>query len=288
MRARQGLAGRRRGRGQERPGARVPLIAGNWKMNSSHLEAIALVQKLAFTLTSKDFDAVGIAVLPPFTALRSVQTLVDGDRLSITYGAQDVSAHDPGAYTGEVSASMLASLGCTYVVAGHSERRRYHSEDDSQVNAKLKAALRHDLTPILCVGEDLDVRRQGRHIEHTLGQLDGSLRGLAAEQVGSMVVAYEPVWAIGTGEVATPGDAQESCAAIRERICSVYGGEAGHSLRILYGGSVKSGNIAPSWVHYIAPPTPVRRLARRSGSTSAVRGHPEATRAGLPALTPKQ
>jgi len=214
-------------------------------MNGSHLEAIALVQKLAFTLNDKDFDATDVAVLPPFTALRSVQTLIDGDRLRIAYGAQDVSAHDEGAYTGEVSASMLASLGCAYVVTGHSERRMYHSEDDGQVNAKVTAALRHGVTPILCVGEDLEVRRQGRHIEHTLGQLDGSLHGVPAEQVASMVVAYEPVWAIGTGEVATPDDAQEVCAAIRERVCSVHGSETGRSLRILYGGSVKSGNIAP-------------------------------------------
>jgi triosephosphate isomerase len=245
VRARQEPAGRRAQRGQGRQGARFPLIAGNWKMHGSHLEAIALVQKLAFTLTDRDFGAADVAVLPPFTALRSVQTLVDGDRLRIAYGAQDVSAHDDGAYTGEVSASMLASLGCTYVVTGHSERRRYHCEDDGLVNAKVKAALRHGLTPILCLGEDLDVRRQGRHIEHTLGQLGGSLQGVPAEQVASMVVAYEPVWAIGTGEVATPDDAQETCAAIRERVCSVYGGEAGNSLRILYGGSVKSSNIAP-------------------------------------------
>lgn len=224
---------------------RFPLIAGNWKMNGNHFEAIALVQKLAFTLNDKDFDAADVAVLPPFTALRSVQTLIDGDRLRIAYGAQDLSAHDKGAYTGEVSAAMLAKLGCSYAVAGHSERRRYHAEDDALVNAKVKAAQQHGITPILCVGEDLDVRKAGRHLEYTLGQLDGSLRGVPAEQIAEMVVAYEPVWAIGTGEVATPDDAQETCAAIRERVSAVHGGETGASLRILYGGSVKSDNIAP-------------------------------------------
>jgi triosephosphate isomerase (TIM) len=232
-----------RGRAERKQG--LPLIAGNWKMHGNHLEAIALVQKLAFTLSGKDFDAVEVAVLPPFTALRSVQTLIEGDRLRIGYGAQDVSAHDQGAYTGEVSASMLAKLGCDYVLAGHSERRRYHCEDDALVNAKVKAALSYGITPILCVGEDLEVRRQGRQIEHTLAQVDGSLDGIPAEQVAGLVIAYEPVWAIGTGEVATPEDAQEACAAIKERISAVHGRTAVDSLRILYGGSVKHDNIAP-------------------------------------------
>jgi triosephosphate isomerase (TIM) len=224
--------------------ARMPLIAGNWKMNGNHLEAIALVQKLAFTLTDKDFGAVDVVVLPPFTALRSVQTLVLGDRLRIGYGAQDVSPHDPGAYTGDISASMLVKLGCGYVLAGHSERRRYHGEDDALINAKVKALLRAELTPILCVGEDLEVRREGRQLAHCLAQVDGGLAGVRAGQVAGTVVAYEPVWAIGTGEVATPEDAQQVCAAIRARISEVHGGETAASVRILYGGSVKSDNIA--------------------------------------------
>jgi triosephosphate isomerase len=228
-----------------RKSGRMPLIAGNWKMNNNHLEAIALVQKLAFALNNKDFEAAEVAVLPPFTALRSVQTLVDGDRLSITYGAQDLSAHEKGAYTGEVSGGMLAKLGCTYAVVGHSERRQYHHEDDALVNAKVKAALAAGLVPILCVGEALETRRAGDHLPHCLGQLDGALRGVAAEKVMEMAIAYEPVWAIGTGEVATPQDAQEVCGAIRERISAGHGAEAAARVRILYGGSVKSDNIAP-------------------------------------------
>jgi triosephosphate isomerase (TIM) len=223
----------------------LPLIAGNWKMHENHLEAIALVQKLAFTLSAKDFDAVDVAVLPPFTSLRSVQTLVEGDRLRISYGAQDVSAHAAGAYTGEVSAAMLAKLGCDYVVVGHSERRRYHHESNALVNAKAKAALGAEITPIVCVGEDLEVRREDRHLEHNLKQVTESLDGIPAEQVAGLVIAYEPIWAIGTGEVATPEDAQQCCAAIRESVSAVHGRETADSLRILYGGSVKADNIAP-------------------------------------------
>jgi triosephosphate isomerase (TIM) len=222
--------------------SRVPLIAGNWKLHNNHFEALALVQKLAFSLAGKDYDAVEVAVLPPFTALRSVQTLVDGDKLRIRYGAQDISAHDKGAYTGEVSGPMLAKLGCSYAVVGHSERRQYHHEDDALVNAKAKAALRAGITPIVCVGEDLAVRQAGEHLSHTLAQLDGALTGLPT--VKGLVIAYEPVWAIGTGEVAEPADAQEVAAAIRARVSAVHGGEAGENVRILYGGSVKSGNIA--------------------------------------------
>ena len=179
--------------------SRTPLMAGNWKMNLNHLEAIAHVQKLAFALTDKDFAAVEVAVIPPFTALRSVQTLVEGDKLKIKYGAQDVSAHDDGAYTGEVSGPMLAKLKCSYVVVGHSERRQYHREDEEIVNAKVTAAFRNGLTPILCVGEGLDVRRAGRQVEHTLAQVDGALKDIPAEQAATLVIAYEPVWAIGTG-----------------------------------------------------------------------------------------
>ena len=224
---------------------RFPLMAGNWKMHGNHLEAIALVQKLAFTLTDKDFDAVDVAVLPPFTALRSVQTLIDGDKLRIRYGAQDLSGHDSGAYTGDISGPMLAKLGCDYVLAGHSERRQYHAESDEVVNAKVQAALRSELTPILCVGESLEVRQAGQHVGFILGQLDRSLKGIPAAAVAGMVVAYEPVWAIGTGEVATPEDAQEAAAAIRSRLSDVHDAETAGRVRILYGGSVKPGSIAP-------------------------------------------
>jgi triosephosphate isomerase (TIM) len=224
---------------------KLPLMAGNWKMNCNHFEAIALVQKLAFTLTPKDFAAVEVVVLPPFTDLRSVQTLVAGDKLQIGYGAQDLSPYPKGAYTGDISGPMLAKLGCSYVLAGHSERRQYHHEDDALVNAKVRAALANSVTPVLCVGESLDVRQAGGHVEFVLGQLKGSLAKVPAEQVASAVIAYEPVWAIGTGEVASPEDAQAMCAAIRERISATHGAETGAGVRILYGGSVKSDNIAP-------------------------------------------
>lgn len=222
---------------------RKPLVAGNWKLHNNHLEAIALTQKLAFTLTRKDFAATDVAVLPPFTALRSVQTLVGADKLPLGYGAQDISQHDEGAYTGEISGRMLAKLGCGYALAGHSERRRYHGEDDEVVSGKVRAALRSGIVPILCVGETLEIREAGGHIGHTVGQLDGSLDGVTREQAAGVVVAYEPVWAIGTGEVATPEDAQEMCAAIRERLSAVHG-HAAASVRILYGGSVKADNMA--------------------------------------------
>jgi triosephosphate isomerase (TIM) len=225
--------------------SRRPLMAGNWKMNLNHLEAIALVQKLAFSLTDEDFDAVDVTVLPPFTHIRSVQTLVDGDKLRLRYGAQDLSEHDDGAYTGDVSGAMLAKLGCSYVVVGHSERRQFHAEDDALVNRKVKASFRHDLVPIVCIGEGLDVRQQGRHVEYTLSQLDGALSGVIPDQAAVLVLAYEPVWAIGTGEVATPEDAQEVCAAIRRRLGELYSAELADSVRVLYGGSVKAGNIGP-------------------------------------------
>ncbi|GAB3023431.1 triosephosphate isomerase [Nocardioides flavus (ex Wang et al. 2016)] len=225
--------------------ARTPLMAGNWKANLNHQEAVVLVQKLAWTLADKrhDYGKVEVVVVPPFTDLRSVQTLVDGDRLSIRYGAQDVSVHDGGAYTGEITAGMLSKLGCSYVVVGHSERRMYHNESDELVNAKAHQALHGGMTPIVCVGEGLDTRQAGEHVPFTLSQVDGSLDGFTAEQVAGLVVAYEPVWAIGTGEVATPDDAQEVCSAIRERVREVHGDGAADGLRILYGGSVKAANV---------------------------------------------
>ncbi|MGI5140855.1 MULTISPECIES: triose-phosphate isomerase [unclassified Streptomyces] len=219
-------------------------MAGNWKMNLNHLEAIAHVQKLAFALADKDYEAVEVAVLPPFTDLRSVQTLVDGDKLKIKYGSQDLSAHDSGAYTGEISGAMLAKLKCTYVVVGHSERRQYHHETDEIVNAKAKAAFKHGLTPILCVGEELGVREAGNHVAHTLSQVEGGLKDLPAEQAESIVIAYEPVWAIGTGKVCGAEDAQEVCASIRGKIAGLYSQDVADKVRIQYGGSVKSGNVA--------------------------------------------
>lgn len=226
--------------------ARLPLMAGNWKMNLNHVEAVGLVQKLAWTLQDKKHDLTKseVVVLPPFTGLRTVQTLVEADRLDIKYGAQDVSPHDDGAYTGDISTSMLTKLNCSYVVVGHSERRQYHHEDDSIVNAKAKKALAAGITPIICVGEALDVRQAGDQVPYTIGQVDGSLAGFSAEDVTKSVIAYEPVWAIGTGEVATPADAQEVCGAIRARLAEQFGQEAADQVRILYGGSVKGSNVA--------------------------------------------
>jgi triosephosphate isomerase (TIM) len=223
---------------------RTPLMAGNWKMNLNHLEAIGLVQKLGFTLDDKDHDAVEVVVLPPFTDLRSVQTLVDGDRLRIGYGAQDLSPHDSGAHTGDIGGPMLAKLGCSYVTVGHSERRADHGETDEVVQSKVAAAYRNGITPILCVGEPLEVRRDGRQVEHATSQLRAALAGLPADSAKSLVVAYEPVWAIGTGEVATPDDAQEVCSALRSTLGELYDAEVAGAVRVLYGGSVKPDNIA--------------------------------------------
>jgi triosephosphate isomerase len=201
------------------------------------------VQKLAYTFRADDFAALDVAVIPPFTDIRSVQTLVDGDKLFLKYGAQDIAKADKGAFTGEISGPMLAKLGCTFVIVGHSERREYHSEDNQVVNLKTQAALRNNLTPIVCVGEGLEVRKAGDHVAYTLEQLDAALQGIAANDVANLVIAYEPVWAIGTGEVATPADAQEVCGAIRERIRELHGSAADQT-RILYGGSMKADNVA--------------------------------------------
>ena len=223
---------------------RRPLIAGNWKMHMTHLEAIGLTQKIVFSLAEQVLDTAEVVVLPPFTALRSVQTLVTGDKLAIGFGAQDLSAHDSGAYTGDVSGGMLAALACSYVVVGHSERRNLHGEDDAVVAAKVHAALRHGIVPIVCVGEGLAVRLAAGHVAHCGNQMDDALEGLTDEQVRGIVVAYEPVWAIGTGEVATPDDAQEVCAALRARLAERFGQETADAVRILYGGSVKAANTA--------------------------------------------
>ncbi|HWC21871.1 MAG TPA: triose-phosphate isomerase [Flexivirga sp.] len=231
---------------KETPAGRIPLIAGNWKMNLDHQRATVVVQKLDWTLKDKrhDHDETEVAVIPPFTDIRSVQTLIDGDRLKLQLGAQDLSPYDSGAYTGDISGEFLAKLGCSYVIVGHSERRTIHQETDEIVNAKVKAALRHELTPILCVGEPLEVRKEGGQVAHIVAQLTAALDGIAASDVASLVVAYEPIWAIGTGEVATPDDAQEACAALRNTVAELHSADIADQVRVLYGGSVKSGNVA--------------------------------------------
>jgi triosephosphate isomerase len=211
-------------------------------MNLNHLEAIALTQKIAFSLDEELYAKVDVTVIPPFVDIRSVQTLVDGDRLPLTYGAQDLSPHDSGAYTGDISGPMLAKLGCTFVLVGHSERREYHGEDDTTVNAKIVAAYRNGLTPIVCVGETVQVRDAGGQLAHCSAQVDGAFANLPAEQAETIVIAYEPVWAIGTGKVATPDDAQEVCAAIRGKLGELYSPSLAAGVRILYGGSVKAAN----------------------------------------------
>ncbi len=246
-------------------------MAGNWKMNCTHLEAIALVQRLAFTLTPEELARVEVAVLPPFTDLRSVQTLVDADSLDIGYGAQDVSPDPAGAHTGDISAAMLARLGCSYVVVGHSERRAPlpggHGETDALVAAKARAAVAAGMVPIVCVGESLEVREGGGCIEHVCAMLRGSLEGVTAAAVTTarvtpaaagqrgraadrdrgevgLVVAYEPLWAIGTGRTATPEDVQEVVAALRATLAAELAAEVAAATRLLYGGSVKGSNAA--------------------------------------------
>jgi len=219
------------------------LMAGNWKMNLNHLEAIAVAQKLVYGLVDKDYDAVDVAIIPPFTDIRSIQTLVDGDRLRLQYGAQDLSPESSGAFTGDISGAMLKKLGCTYVVVGHSERRSVHNENDTLVNRKIKAALANELTPIFCVGEDLAVRESGMHVSHVVRQVRAGLEGFTKPELKKIVIAYEPVWAIGTGKTATPEDAQEVCASIREEIENIGSSDIAANMRILYGGSVKSSNI---------------------------------------------
>ncbi|MEI6670413.1 MAG: triose-phosphate isomerase [Actinomycetes bacterium] len=222
---------------------RKPLMAGNWKMNLTHLEAIAVTQKLSYGLTDKDYDAVDVAVIPPFVDIRSVQTMVDGDKLRLAYGAQDVSPEKPGAFTGDISASMLAKLGCSFVIVGHSERRTIHSESSALVNRKARAVLDHEMVPIICIGEELAIRESGGHVNHVLTQLRESLAGIHKPDLKKIVIAYEPVWAIGTGRTATPQDAQEVCAAIRQELVKIGSAEIAENCRILYGGSVKAINI---------------------------------------------
>ncbi len=221
---------------------RTPLIAGNWKMHLDHLEAIHLVQQLAYDLRPEDYQATEIAVVPPFTALRSIQTLIEGDKLAFGLGAQNCHFEDAGAYTGEVSAPMLARLKVRYVICGHSERRQLFGEDDAIVNRKVLVVLRNGMTPILCVGETLEQREAGEAKDVVVGQLRASLAGVPSEAVGAMVVAYEPVWAIGTGRNALPEEAQEMCALVRTTVAEAF--TAAEGVRVQYGGSVKAGNAS--------------------------------------------
>jgi triosephosphate isomerase (TIM) len=223
--------------------ARKPLIAGNWKMNLTADDAGDLVRKMVGAFPADLHQRVDVAVLPPFPLLAAVRAVLATADPFVMVGAQDLSPHEKGAHTGDVSGAMLCSVGCRYVAVGHSERRTDHGEDDALVAAKVVAALRNGLTPILCVGEGLDVREAGRHVEHTVAQVEAALSGLSDEDVDRVVVAYEPVWAIGTGKVATPADAQEVCAAIREAVRARYDAGVADRLRILYGGSVSAKNV---------------------------------------------
>lgn len=224
--------------------SRTPLIAGNWKMNLDHLQAVAFVQKLHWTLKDAKHEdgSVEVAVFPPFTDIRTVQTLLDADKIPFSLGAQDLSTQDSGAYTGEISGAFLSKLDCGYVIIGHSERRQYHAETDEVVAAKVKAALKHGLVPVICVGETLEQREESGPTAVSVAQLEVALASVPAD--ADFVVAYEPVWAIGTGQVASPEQAQEVCAALREVIASKLGDEAAARTRVLYGGSVKAANIA--------------------------------------------
>lgn len=223
---------------------RRPLISGNWKMHLNHFEAITLLQKLSYALTDADYAATDVCVHPPFTDLRSVQTVLDIDDIPIALGAQHCHAEESGAFTGEVSPAMLAKLQVRYVIVGHSERRALFGETDEGVNGKVHAVLRHGMTPIVAVGETLSQREAGGTTDVVLSQLTAGTKGLTREQAAGLVVAYEPVWAIGTGRVASPGDAQEVCAEIRRQIGESFGGAAADGVRIQYGGSVKPVNAA--------------------------------------------
>jgi triosephosphate isomerase len=225
---------------------RKPLISGNWKMHLNHFEATALVQKLVYELTPEDYDATDVSIHPPFTDIRTVQTyfLAEKDPIPIAIGAQSCHWEDKGAFTGEVSPEMLAKLDVAYVIAGHSERRALFGETDETVNLKVQAILRHGMTPIVCVGETLEEREAGGTEGKVTGQVTAGLGGLSSDQVAGLVIAYEPIWAIGTGRTATPDDAQAVCAAIRMTVRELHGGDAADAVRIQYGGSVKPDNAA--------------------------------------------
>ena len=226
--------------------ARKPLVSGNWKMNLNHFEATALVQKLVYELTPGDYAAADVSVHPPFTDIRTVQTyfLAERDPVPIAIGAQNCHWEEKGAFTGEVSPAMLAKLDVAYVIAGHSERRELFGETDDVVNRKVRAIFRWGMTPILCVGETLDEREAGTTEAKVTGQVEAGLAGLSPDQVAALVIAYEPIWAIGTGRTATPDDAQAVCSTIRATVRAVAGGASSEALRIQYGGSVKPENAA--------------------------------------------
>jgi triosephosphate isomerase len=223
---------------------RTPLIAGNWKMNLDHLQAVAFVQKLHWTLKDAKHEdgSVEVAVFPPFTDIRTVQTLLDADKIPFALGAQDLSAHDSGAYTGEISGAFLSKLDARYVIIGHSERRQYHDETDEVVGSKVRAALKHGLVPVICVGETSEDLEEFGASAVPVSQLRAALEGVKAD--ADIVVAYEPVWAIGSGQAATPEQAQDVCAKLREVIAEKLGADAAARTRVLYGGSVKAANIA--------------------------------------------
>ncbi len=221
---------------------RTPLIAGNWKMFKTHLDALRLVQQLAHELADHDFEAVEVVVCPPFTSLRTVQTLIDSDRYQFGLGAQNMHHEKEGAFTGEIAPSMIKSLDCDYVILGHSERREVFGETDEGVNLKVKAAFANDLTPIMCCGETDTERDEGQTEDKVRRQVEAGLSGLKQEQLSSIVIAYEPIWAIGTGKTATPDDAQSTTAFIRSVLAENHGGDIAQAIRILYGGSVKAGN----------------------------------------------
>ena len=223
--------------------ARKDLIAGNWKMNSNHLEAIQMVQKLHYRLDVGDYQRVDVVIAPPFTSLRSVQTVIEADQMQFGLAAQNVHWEDKGAFTGEVSPSMLAKLAVDHVIIGHSERRQLFGETDEMVNKKVKAVLAAGMTPIMCCGETLEQREAGETAEFVAGQVITGLAGLDASQVADLVLAYEPIWAIGTGKTASSDDAAETIGHIRRTVASKYG-NAADDTRILYGGSVNPGNIA--------------------------------------------
>jgi triosephosphate isomerase (TIM) len=223
---------------------RKPLISGNWKMNHTHLEAIAVVQKLAYSLLPADFDRAEVSVHPPFTALRSVQTLLDADDIPIALGAQNVYPAEKGAFTGEVSPVMLAKLNVRYVIVGHSERRQLFGETDAFVNEKLLAVLKHQMSPILCVGETLAEREAGATESKCVQELEGAFQGVSPDSAAGVVIAYEPIWAIGTGRTASAADAEEMCKAIRSWLAARYTAELAGRVRIQYGGSVTPANVA--------------------------------------------
>lgn len=221
----------------------MDLIAGNWKMHANHLEAIQMVQKLFYRLNKEDYERVEVVLAPPTTALRSVQTVIETDHMPFGLAAQNVHWESQGAYTGEVSPPMLAKLSVSYVIVGHSERRAMFGETDETVNRKARAVLAAGMRPIVCVGETADERDDGRALDVVLGQLRAGLAGIGGESAEELVVAYEPVWAIGTGRSATPDDAAEVTDAIRTALVDHLGSD-GAGTRILYGGSVNQGNIA--------------------------------------------